>query len=143
MWEKDDVKAAEYLREDNKLPLLKYEASLKTVDDDMTHIVIKGENFDALSMMKYSHTIEDCGLIDFLYIDPPYNRGKDDLIYKDKYTYQKKKRGKGVDKEDTYYHSKWLNFMDNRLRLAYDLLKDTGIIAISIDSNELFNQITI
>lgn len=139
MWEKDDTRATEYLRDDNKLPLLKYETSLKTEDNDVTHIVIKGENFDALSMMKYSHTIDGCGIIDFIYIDPPYNRGKDDLIYKDKYTYQKKKRGKGVDKEDTYYHSKWLNFMENRLRFAYDLLKDTGIMAISIDSNELYN----
>lgn len=62
-----------------------------------------------------------------IYIDPPYNTGNNDFIYNDSY----------VDREDSFRHSKWLSFMEKRLRLAKDLLKDTGIIFISIDDNEI------
>ena len=66
--------------------------------------------------------------IDVIYIDPPYNTGNKDFIYNDKY----------VDIEDGYRHSKWLNFMSKRLKLARNLLKEDGFIAISIDDNELY-----
>ncbi len=61
-----------------------------------------------------------------IYIDPPYNTGNKDFKYNDTY----------VDKEDEYRHSKWISFMSKRLRLAKNLLKDTGLIFISIDDNE-------
>lgn len=61
-----------------------------------------------------------------IYIDPPYNTGNKDFIYNDNY----------VDKEDSYRHSKWLSFMQKRLELAKNLLKDDGVIFISIDDNE-------
>ena len=61
-----------------------------------------------------------------IYIDPPYNTGNKDFIYNDAY----------VDKEDSYRHSKWLSFMNKRLQLAKNLLKDDGVIFISIDDNE-------
>ena len=64
-----------------------------------------------------------------IYIDPPYNTGNKDFIYNDAY----------VDKEDSYRHSKWLSFMNKRLRLAKNLLKDDGVIFISIDDNEQAN----
>jgi adenine-specific DNA-methyltransferase len=72
--------------------------------------------------LNYTHK----GKIDVIYIDPPYNTGNKDFIYNDNY----------VDKEDSFRHSKWLSFMEKRLRLAKDLLKDTGVIFISIDDNE-------
>lgn len=61
-----------------------------------------------------------------LYIDPPYNTGSKDFIYNDNY----------VNNEDSYRHSKWLNFMDKRLNLAKGLLKKDGVIFASIDDNE-------
>ena len=61
-----------------------------------------------------------------IYIDPPYNTGNRDFSYNDTY----------VDREDSFRHSKWLSFMSKRLELAKKLLKDTGIIFITIDDNE-------
>ena len=88
------------------------------------NILIEGDNFHALSVLNYTHSES----IDIIYIDPPYNTGNKDFIYNDKY----------VDIEDGYRHSKWLNFMSKRLKLARNLLKDDGFIAISIDDNELY-----
>jgi len=90
------------------------------------HILIEGDNLHALTALSYTHE----GKIDVIYIDPPYNTGNKDFIYNDAY----------VDKEDTYRHSKWLSFMDKRLRLAKKLLSDNGVIFISIDDNEI-NQL--
>ena len=73
--------------------------------------------------MNYTHAKK----VDVIYIDPPYNTGNKDFIFNDKY----------VDPEDGYRHSKWLSFMEKRLKLAKNLLKDTGVIFISIDDNEM------
>ena len=86
------------------------------------HILIEGDNYHALQILNWTHK----GKIDVIYIDPPYNTGNKDFIYNDKY----------VDKEDNYRHSKWLSFMERRLRLAKNLLSDKGVIFISIDDNE-------
>lgn len=72
--------------------------------------------------MNYTHAKS----IDVIYIDPPYNTGENDFKYNDKF----------VDKEDDFRHSKWLSFMSKRLRLAKNLLRDTGVIIIHIDENE-------
>lgn len=90
---------------------------------ELTHLLIEGDNFHTLSVLNYTHQ----GKIDLIYIDPPYNTGKKDFIYNDKY----------VEEEDTYRHSKWLNFMNKRLELAKELLTDDGVIFISIDDNEV------
>jgi adenine-specific DNA-methyltransferase len=65
------------------------------------------------------------GKIDVIYIDPPYNTGKE-FIYNDKL----------IDSDNTYKHSAWLSFMEKRLRLAKLLLSETGLILVSIDDNE-------
>lgn len=75
--------------------------------------------------MNYTHKNK----IDVIYIDPPYNTGNNDFIYNDNF----------VDKEDNFRHSKWLSFMSARLKLSKDLLRDCGVMFISIDDNELFN----
>ena len=93
-----------------------------TNPDELTHILIEGDNYHTLSVLNYTHA----GKIDLIYIDPPYNTGKKDFIYNDKY----------VEEEDTYRHSKWLNFMNKRLELAKELLTEDGVIFISIDDNE-------
>ncbi|MDD4151312.1 MAG: site-specific DNA-methyltransferase [Candidatus Gracilibacteria bacterium] len=107
-----------------KLPILKEEKTRKIINDNSgdSNLLIEGDNYHALQVLNYTHK----EAIDVIYIDPPYNTGNKDFIYNDKY----------IDKEDTYRHSKWLNFMDKRLRLAHNLLKEDGVIFISIDDNE-------
>ncbi len=111
---------------ENNLPILKRVADkeIKTDDSDY-NLLIEGDNYHALTVLNYTHKEK----IDIIYIDPPYNTGNKDFKYNDCY----------VDKEDGYRHSKWLNFMDKRLRLAHNLLKDEGVIFISIDDNEQAN----
>jgi adenine-specific DNA-methyltransferase len=97
---------------------------IEDAPDEPTNLIIEGDNFEALSILNYTHA----GKVDVIYIDPPYNTGNKDFIYNDNY----------VDAEDEFRHSKWLSFMEPRLKLAKKLLNDDGIICISIDENELF-----
>lgn len=112
----------------DQLPVL---SEIKTKEiysnSDSPNILIEGDNYHSLSVLNYTHK----GKIDIIYIDPPYNTGKEkEWKYNDKY----------VDKNDQYKHSKWLSFISKRLRLAKKLLKSDGIIFISIDENE-FGQL--
>lgn len=109
---------------EDKLPVVKEvgEKAIGDIKGKPTNIIIEGDNYHALSVLNYTHA----GKIDVIYIDPPYNTGNKDFIYNDCY----------VDKEDTFRHSKWLSFMSKRLELAKNLLKDDGVIFISIDDNE-------
>jgi len=107
-----------------RLPVLEeiQENKINNEVNKPTHILIEGDNYHALSVLNYTHK----GKIDLIYIDPPYNRGKEGFRYNDKI----------VDNEDPYKHSKWLSFISKRLILAKNLLKNEGIIYISIDENE-------
>ena len=89
--------------------------------DNNKNILIEGDNYHALEILNYTHKEK----IDVIYIDPPYNKGKD-FKYGDKW----------IDKEDGYKHSYWLSFMSKRLKLAKTLLRDSGVIFISIDDIE-------
>lgn len=123
VWEDKPEDVEERLRED--LPVLIEDASKAIISDDAdapNHILIEGDNLEALTALAYTHE----GKIDVIYIDPPYNTGNKDFVYNDKF----------VDKEDSYRHSKWLSFMNKRLRIAKQLLSDRGVIFISIDDNE-------
>lgn len=93
-------------------------------EDADTHILIEGDNFHALSTLNMMCGNE--GFVDVIYIDPPYNTGNDDFRYNDKF----------VNEDDGYRHSKWISFMHDRLQLARKLLKDTGLIFISINEHE-------
>lgn len=108
----------------NALPVLEEVGELAFADgsEKPQNLIIEGDNFHSLAALSYTHR----GLVDVIYIDPPYNTGNKDFVYNDRY----------VDKEDDFRHSKWLSFMEKRLRLARDLLKETGVIFISIDDNE-------
>lgn len=86
------------------------------------NFLLEGDNLHSLKLLERTHKRR----IDVIYIDPPYNTGNKDFIYNDEI----------VDKENKYRHSKWLSFMNNRLKLAKRLLKKDGIIFISIDDNE-------
>ncbi len=127
VWDSEKEPEKVVLDCEKNLPILKRISSneIKTDSSDY-NILIEGDNFHALSVLNYTHE----NSIDVIYIDPPYNTGsKDDFRYNDSY----------VDKEDGYRHSKWLNFMEKRLNLAKSLLKDTGVIFISIGEFELGN----
>lgn len=112
-------------RLETELPVLqevKERAITSSSPDAPNHILIEGDNLEALTALSYTHS----GKIDVIYIDPPYNTGNKDFVYNDKF----------VDREDGYRHSKWLSFMNKRLRIAKGLLSDKGVIFISIDDNE-------
>ena len=109
---------------ENNLPILKRlnNKEIRTDDTD-DNILIEGDNYHALTVLNYTHKEK----IDVIYIDPPYNTGKKDFVYNDRF----------VEKEDGYRHSKWLNFMEKRLNIACELLTKEGVIFISIDDNEV------
>lgn len=126
VWENKPEDVEERLRD--HIPVLtevKERAIISDNPDAPNHILIEGDNLEALTTLAYTHA----GKIDVIYIDPPYNTGNKDFIYNDNY----------VDSEDTYRHSKWLSFMAKRLRIAKKLLSDRGVIFISIDDNEQAN----
>ena len=126
VWEDKPEDVEERLR--NELPVLiedKDRALTDASPDAPNHILIEGDNLEALATLAYTHA----GKIDVIYIDPPYNTGNKDFVYNDSY----------VDNEDSYRHSKWLSFMSRRLKIAKKLLSDRGVIFISIDDNEQAN----
>lgn len=86
------------------------------------NFILEGDNLHSLRLLEKTHK----GKIDLIYIDPPYNTGNKDFIYDDAF----------IDKTDLFAHSKWLSFMDKRLRIARRLLSDNGVIFMSIDNNE-------
>lgn len=94
--------------------------------DKENHLIIEGENYHALMSLKTANI-----KVDLLYIDPPYNTGKE-FMYNDNYSTEIKV----VGKDDAYKHSKWLSFMKKRLIIAKELLKDDGLIFVSIDDYE-------
>lgn len=109
-------------------PVLK-EVKTKAIDTDKnkpTNILIEGDNYHSLAVLNFTHE----ETVDLIYIDPPYNTGKDDFIYTDKI------KSEYVRSDDPFRHSKWISFMEKRLKLAKNLLRPEGSIFISIDDNE-------
>ena len=121
--------------------------------NDTENIFIEGENLEVLKVLQKSYF----GKVKMIYIDPPYNTGNDSFIYPDKFSETKAEYEKRVgdkdeegyltkdgmfrknSKENGQYHSNWLNMMYPRLFLAKNLLKQDGVIFISIDDNEVHN----
>lgn len=126
----------------------------ESVDFDSTqNLFIEGDNLDALKLLQETYL----GKVKMIYIDPPYNTGND-FIYHDKFNIEKSLFDvqSGVKDEEGYrlidqeplkqnsesngrFHSEWLNMMYPRLKLARNLLRDDGVIFISIDDNEQAN----
>jgi len=115
--------------------------------DSTKNLFIEGDNLEVLKLLQKSYH----GKVKMIYIDPPYNTGKE-FIYPDnyqdnldtylEYTNQKDEEGKKFSpnaETSGRYHTNWLNMMYPRLRLARNLLKDDGVIFISIDDNEVKN----
>jgi len=122
LWEDKPEDVAELCK--TKLPVLVDvpEKEISDGPDEPTNILIEGDNYHALSVLNYTHK----GKIDVIYIDPPYNTGAKDWKYNNAY----------VDDNDAYRHSKWLAFMEKRLRLARNLLRPNGVLICTIDENE-------
>jgi len=115
--------------------------------DNTENLYIEGDNLEVLKLLQETYL----GKIKMIYIDPPYNTGKD-FVYKDNFTQDKaeydeesgnvdEEGGRLVTNPDSNgrYHSDWLSMMYPRLKLARNLLKDDGAIFISIDDNEVIN----
>ena len=107
------------------IPVLKEKGGDFFVGENEDNILIEGDNYYALQMLQYTHKEK----IDVIYIDPPYNTGNKDFKYNDKF----------VKTEDGERHSAWLSFMNKRLLLAKEILKNSGVLIISIDENEQAN----
>lgn len=123
------------------------------INSQSENIFIEGENLEVLKILQKSYF----GKIKMIYIDPPYNTGNDSFIYPDKFSetkeeYQKRVGDKDEEgfmtksglfhknsKENGQYHSNWLNMMYPRLFLAKNLLRQDGVIFVSIDDNEVHN----
>jgi adenine-specific DNA-methyltransferase len=125
IWDEEKTKEQFEKESENALPVLKEVKGkeIKTDSTKPTNILIEGDNYHALSVLNYTHQ----GKIDVIYADPPYNTGAKDWKYNNSF----------VDSNDTYRHSKWLSFMSKRLRLAKNLLKENGIICVTIDDYEI------
>lgn len=98
------------------------EKELSLAEGEKYNFLLEGDNLHSLYLLEKTHKSK----VGAIYIDPPYNTGKEDFIYNDKF----------VDVLDGYKNSKWLSFMSKRLRIAKDLLSNDGVIFISIDDNE-------
>lgn len=125
VWDKEDNKEDVVLQCETHIPVLVEDKTKKVVVSDLclnNNVLIEGDNYHSLTTLNYILK----NSIDIIYIDPPYNTLINDFKYNDKYV--------GVD--DGYKHSKWLSFMQKRLKLARELLNENGVIFISIDEHE-------
>lgn len=123
VWEKHEEEVDRMMQDNIPVFTEVKEREIKATDENSYNFLLEGDNLHSLKLLEKTHA----GKIDVIYIDPPYNRGKNDFRYNDDY----------IVKEDGYKHSKWLSFMEERLIVAKELLSDKGLIFISIDDNEI------
>ena len=119
---KDIVRVAEF--GESIYPYLKpLDSVCNAPDSDLWHTLIEADNYHALQLLEYLYA----GKVDCIYIDPPYNTGAKDWKYNNDY----------VDGNDAYRHSKWLSFMQRRLKLAKRLLNPAdSVLIVTIDEKE-------
>ena len=119
--------------------------------DNTSNIYIEGDNLDVLKLLQETYL----GKIRMIYIDPPYNTGRDSFVYNDEFDvslkdFTSQAGAKDEDGNIIYdirannasngrFHTDWLNMLYPRLKIAKDLLSDDGVIFISIDDNEVEN----
>ncbi|MDR0300097.1 MAG: site-specific DNA-methyltransferase [Streptococcaceae bacterium] len=123
VWEEHAELVEEEMK--TKIPVFVEDKSKKIHDNPNSedfNFLLEGDNLHSLHLLEKTHA----GKIDVIYIDPPYNTGNKDFKYNDVF----------VDSEDTFRHSKWLSFMERRLRIAQKLLTIDGVIFVSIGDDE-------
>lgn len=123
VWEANEIERDRALNDD--FVALDLVPELSCGEGPWRNLVIEGDNFDALRHLRMTHA----GRVKCIYIDPPYNTGNRDFVYNDSF----------VDREDAWRHSKWCEFMYQRLRLSRDLLAQGGVVFVSIDDNEMLS----
>lgn len=119
----------------------------ESVDFSNTHnVYIEGDNLDVLKLLQETYLDK----VDVIYIDPPYNTGND-ILYKNDYSENQDEFGEKYEIDENgnrlytntdtngRFHTDWMNMMYQRIKVAKDLLKDTGFFLVAIDHNELFN----
>ena len=122
VWEEHTEEVDEQIK--HNVPVFT-EVSDKTITTDGSlpyNFLLEGDNLHSLKLLEKTHR----GKIDLIYIDPPYNTGNEDFVYDDKY----------INEEDGFRHSKWISFMNERLRIARNLLSQEGAIFIQINDIE-------
>jgi adenine-specific DNA-methyltransferase len=122
-WERNEIEHDRALNADFVTMALDVNLSCSTAfgGPEFRNLVIEGDNFDALRWLRMTHR----GQIKCIFIDPPYNTGKQDFVYNDRF----------VDKDDRFRQSMWLEFLYQRLSLARDLLRDDGVILVCINDD--------
>ncbi|CAG0907237.1 unnamed protein product, partial [Darwinula stevensoni] len=138
---------ARLLANENVRTLLKAKTEHNNLPENISsqNMLIKGDNLEVLKHLMGAYS----GKVKMIYIDPPYNTGSDGFVYQDdrKFTVEQLSHLAGIDKDEakrileftdsgSNSHSAWLTFMFPRLYLAKQLLRDDGVIFISIDDNE-------
>lgn len=123
VWEEHSERVDEMLEQNIPIFTEDVDKKITASAEGVYNFILEGDNLQSLYLLEKTHK----GLIDVIYIDPPYNTGSEDFIYDDNY----------VDALDGYRHSKWLSFMQRRLMIASRLLSENGIVMISIDENEV------
>lgn len=113
--------------------------------DGARDVLVEGDNLDALKLLRSAYA----GAVQCIYIDPPYNTGHD-FVYRDRFdedvaTYQRRSGQRDEDgarlvpnpESHGRFHSRWLSMMEPRLRVAHELLRDDGVLFVSIDDHEV------
>ena len=118
-WERDAIEHDKALNGNMVLPRVSGELSHFPKGGVTGNLIIEGDNFDSLRLLRSTHA----GKIRVIYIDPPYNTGTKDWVYNDSY----------VSKTDRWKHSKWLEFLYQRLLIASELLTPDGVMLVSIN----------
>lgn len=123
VWEEHTEKVNDEL--EDKIPVFDENTDYKInkCSKNDYNFLLEGDNLHSLYLLEKTSK----NSIDVIYIDPPYNTGNQDFCYNDDY----------VEKEDVYRHSKWLSFMNRRMRIAFKLLSKNGVMFISIDEHEI------
>ena len=123
VWEDKPEDVEEELREN--LPILKEVKERAIVNDESypNQILIEGDNLHALTALTFTHE----GKIDVVYADPPYNTGNNTWKYNNRY----------IDDEDPFKHSKWVAFMEKRLKILKRLLSEDAVVCLTIDNYEV------
>ena len=121
VWEANEIQRDKAINGD--FVALDLDPELCTGEGPWENLIIEGDNFDALRHLRMTYA----GRVKCIYIDPPYNTGNRDFVYNDRF----------VDANDAWRHSTWCEFMYQRLMLAKDLLRQDGVIFVSIDDNEI------
>lgn len=121
VWEEHEEEVDVKMRDN--IPVFTEDESKKIISDPEKpmNFLLEGDNLHSLYLLEKTHK----GKIDVIYIDPPYNTNNS-LTYDDS----------RVSKEDAFRHSKWLSFIESRIKVAKNLLSEEGVIYVSIDDNE-------